>query len=112
MTRTKALLSIIGIVLVLTIALGVGRIVWLRRTSVGPETAQQPLPASEPAAPESQQGAAGAAVQLSPEEQQKIGIQTTELRRESLTDEITAIGRVTEAESAVSTVSTRYGGRI
>ncbi len=110
MTRKRTVLSIIGIVLVLMIALGVGRFFWLRRTSAGPETAQQSAPTSAPAAPETPQGAA--AVQLSPEEQQKIGIQTTELRRESLTDEITAIGRVTEAESAVSTVSTRFGGRI
>ena len=112
MTRRQTLLSIIGIVLVLTAVLGVGRVVWLRRISVAPESAQQPLPSNAPASSESSQGTVGAAVQLSPEEQQKIGVQTTELRRESLTDEITAIGRVTEAESAVSMISTRYGGRI
>ena len=52
------------------------------------------------------------AVQLSPEEQSKIGLQTTEVRRESLTEEILAIGRVEEPETAVATVSTRFGGRI
>src|SRR5688572_13442051 len=38
------------------------------------------------------------AVQLSPDEQSKIGLQTTEVRRESLTEEIGAIGRVEEPE--------------
>jgi RND family efflux transporter MFP subunit len=111
-TRTKGLLSIIAFVLVLAAALGIGRYVWMRRLSVAPETAQQPLPSPPSSTPEPSQATAGAAVQLSPEEQQKIGIQITELRRESLTDEIAAIGRVVEAESAVSTISTRYGGRI
>jgi RND family efflux transporter MFP subunit len=111
MTRKKKLLSILGIMLVLTSALGVGRFVWLRRSSAVPEITQQ-LPATEPSTTDSSAGSEAAAVQLSPEEQQKIGIQTTELHRESLIDEFTAIGRVTEPESAVSTVSTRYGGRI
>jgi RND family efflux transporter MFP subunit len=52
------------------------------------------------------------AVQLSPEEQSKIGLQTTEVRRESLTEEIVAIGRVEEPETAIAIVSTRFGGRI
>lgn len=52
------------------------------------------------------------AVQLSPEDQSKIGLQTTEVRRESLTEEILAIGRVEEPETAIATVSTRFGGRI
>ena len=52
------------------------------------------------------------AVQLSPEEQAKIGIQTTEVRRESITEDISAIGRVEEPETAFATVSTRFGGRV
>jgi RND family efflux transporter MFP subunit len=112
MKRRSAVLSIIGIVLILTAAIIAGRFVWMRRTSMVQETVQQPQPSSEPAPVEASQVAGNAAVQLSPEEQQKIGIQTTELHRESLTDEIRAIGRVTEAESAVSTISTRYGGRV
>jgi RND family efflux transporter MFP subunit len=52
------------------------------------------------------------AVQLSPEEQSKIGLQATEVRRESLTEEILAIGRVEAPETAIATVSTRFGGRI
>jgi Cu(I)/Ag(I) efflux system membrane fusion protein len=52
------------------------------------------------------------AVQLSPEEQAKIGLQITEVRRESITEEILAIGRVEEPETSIATVSTRFGGRI
>ena len=52
------------------------------------------------------------AVQLSPEEQSKVRLQTTEVHRESLTEEILAIGRVEEPETAIATVSTRFGGRI
>jgi len=57
-------------------------------------------------------GATSSAVQLSPEEQSKIGLQTMEVRREPLTEEILAIGRVEEPETAIATVSTRFGGRI
>jgi hypothetical protein len=52
------------------------------------------------------------AVQLSPEEQAKIGLQITEVRRESITEEILAIGRVEEPETARATVPTRFGGKI
>src|SRR5262245_60679642 len=52
------------------------------------------------------------AVQLSPEEQSKIGLQTTAVRAESVTEDILAIGRVEEPETALATVSTRFGGRI
>ena len=55
---------------------------------------------------------ADSAAQLSPEEQSKIGLETAEVRRESLTEDIAAIGRVVEPETAIGTVSTRYGGRI
>ena len=52
------------------------------------------------------------AAQLSPDEQAKIGIQISEVRRETLAQEIAAIGRVEEPESAIATVSTRFGGRV
>jgi Cu(I)/Ag(I) efflux system membrane fusion protein len=52
------------------------------------------------------------AAQLSPEEQAKIGLQTAEIRRESLTEDIVVIGRVVEPETAIGTVSTRFGGRV
>jgi RND family efflux transporter MFP subunit len=52
------------------------------------------------------------AAQLSPEEQTKIGLQTTEVRRQALTEDILAVGRVEEPETAIATVSTRFGGRV
>jgi membrane fusion protein, copper/silver efflux system len=52
------------------------------------------------------------AVQLSTDEQLKIGLQTTEVRRESATEDISAIGRVEAPETAIATVSTRFGGKV
>src|SRR5436190_16135937 len=52
------------------------------------------------------------AVRLSAEEQAKIGLQTAEVQRESLTEDVAAIGRVVEPETAIGTVSTRFGGRV
>src|SRR5438128_3165771 len=43
------------------------------------------------------------AAQLSPEEQAKIGLQTVPVRRESITEDIVAIGRVEEPETAIAT---------
>jgi len=111
MTRRVTWLTIVGIVGVLAIASGVGRYLLLRRNSSSATEAQPQITVSEPSTANLPQNAS-TAVQLSPEERQKIGVQTTDVVRETLTDEITAIGRVTEAESAVSTVSSRYGGRI
>jgi membrane fusion protein, copper/silver efflux system len=51
-------------------------------------------------------------VQLSPEEQAKIGLQTTEVQREVVTQDIEAIGRVEGPETAIATISTRFGGRV
>jgi RND family efflux transporter MFP subunit len=65
-----------------------------------------------PASSGSQDGNLESATQLSAEEQSRIGIQTSEVRRESITEEITALGRVVEPESAIGTISTRYGGRV
>jgi len=52
------------------------------------------------------------AIQLSSDEQARIGLQTTEVRRESVTEDISAIGRVEGAETALATISTRFGGKV
>jgi RND family efflux transporter MFP subunit len=106
MNRMKSQLHVIGSLLVLSTVFVAGRFLWLQRTSPGVETA---TPAAQPV-PEQEEG--GAAVQLSPEEQRKIGVEVSDVRRETLNDEIAAIGRVAEAESALRTVSSRYGGRV
>ena len=110
MTRRATWTSAIAITVVLVIAAGIGKYL-MKRNSSNASEAQPQSSVTEPSPADLPQNE-GAAVQLSPEEQQKIGVRITEVVRETLTDEITAIGRVTEAESAVSTVSSRYGGRI
>ena len=50
-----------------------------------------------PIEPASTGATADVAVQLTPGEQQQIGVQTTEVRRETVTEEIQAVGRVEEA---------------
>ena len=52
------------------------------------------------------------AVQLTAEEQRQIGVQTTAVRRQAMTEQITAIGRVEERETAIRTISARVGGRL
>ncbi len=52
------------------------------------------------------------AVQLSADEQRQIGIQTTEVRRDTISEEIAAVGRVEERETAIRTISARVGGRV
>src|SRR6185295_15162152 len=103
MTRQEKRLLAIGIVSGALIAGAVGLGLFYRfQKAQTPETTTQASSVNEVASP-----AAGApagdlqrAVQLSPDEQAKIGIQTTEVRRESITEDIRAIGRVEEPETA------------
>ena len=53
-----------------------------------------------------------AAVQLTADEQRQAGIQTTTVERRNVTDQLPAVGRVEEAETAIRTISARIGGRI
>jgi RND family efflux transporter MFP subunit len=105
MTRTKSLLLVVGSLLILSMAFGVGKYLWLQHVPMQQET-------TAPATSAAPQEETGAAVQLTAEEQQKIGVELVEIRRETLNDEVTAIGRVAEAESALRTISSRYGGRV
>ena len=110
MTSKEKRSLLIGIVLGVLIASAAtaGLVLRLQRTQP-PETKS----AAVETVPSALAPAVGpSAVQLSPEEQSKIGLQTAEVRRESLTEEILASGRVAEPETAIATVSTRFGGRI
>jgi RND family efflux transporter MFP subunit len=51
-------------------------------------------------------------VQLSEQEQRSIGLETAEVRRRVLAREVRATARVEEAETQLSTISARVGGRI
>jgi RND family efflux transporter MFP subunit len=110
--RRSLLIGIlVGVLLAGAVAVGV--ILRLRQASTpATETAATQNAASTPTAGTTTGAAVPAAVQLSAEEQSKIGLQATEVRRESLTEEILASGRVEEPETAIATVSTRFGGRI
>ena len=55
---------------------------------------------------------AGASVQLTNEEQKAIGVETAEVKRQSIRKEITAPGKVNEPETGIGVISARIGGRI
>jgi RND family efflux transporter MFP subunit len=52
------------------------------------------------------------AVQLSEEEQKAIGVETVEVKRQTIRKEISAPGKVAEPETGIGTISARIGGRI
>jgi multidrug efflux pump subunit AcrA (membrane-fusion protein) len=53
-----------------------------------------------------------ASVQLSDQEQKQIGIETVEVKRQTIRKEIAAPGKVAEPETGIGTISARIGGRI
>ena len=52
------------------------------------------------------------AIALTPEEQKSIGVETTEVKRQTVRKEILAPGKVAEPETGIGTISARIGGRI
>src|SRR5947207_2370482 len=70
-------------------------------SAAGPEP-QQPEPASD----------SPVAIALTPDEQKSIGVETTEVKRQTVRKEILAPGKVVEPETAVGTISARISGRI
>src|SRR5262249_58514582 len=78
-------------------------------TAVAAETSvDKPIP--EPDAP-SRADSAGS-VQLSEQEQKAIGVETAEVKRQTVRKEIVAPGKVAEPETGIGTISARIGGRI
>jgi len=109
MTTGEKKWMVIGVLLGVAIVAAIGLVLHLRPAS---QEKMEPT-ASAPRLPETPSVAAGPiAVQLSSEEQKKIGLQVTEVRREVLSEDIVVPGRIEEPETAISTVSTRFGGRI
>jgi RND family efflux transporter MFP subunit len=51
-------------------------------------------------------------VQLTEQEQKAIGVETVEVKRQSIRKEISAPGKVAEPETGIGTISARIGGRI
>jgi RND family efflux transporter MFP subunit len=54
----------------------------------------------------------GVSVQLTEEEQKSIGIETVQVKRQSVRKEITAPGKVSEPETGIAVISARISGRI
>lgn len=79
-----------------------------------PAPANDSMPGMNHPAPQSQQPQGGSlgTVQLSPEEEQQVGIEVSEARIQTLRREILAVGKVEEAETQIATISARVGGRI
>src|SRR5688572_25156433 len=112
MTRQEKRSMAIGIVGGALIAGAVGFGLFYRfQRNAAPEVTTQVAPLSDVPSTAMPAPASNiqSAVQLSVEDQAKIGVRITEVRRESITEEIKAIGRVEEPETAFATVSTRFG---
>jgi Cu(I)/Ag(I) efflux system membrane fusion protein/cobalt-zinc-cadmium efflux system membrane fusion protein len=107
--RETGLLSsglILGIV-----AASITFVLWNRSPEATPAS-QNPDPhAGHAAAPADEQNK-DAAVQLTAYEQRQIAVETADVRRQLVTEQITTTGRVEEAETAIRTISARVGGRI
>jgi RND family efflux transporter MFP subunit len=106
--ETRSLL--LGVIVGLAVTAG-AFVAWNRTQA---ESVQLPQPSQEdahndvvPTAPDPIM-----AIQMTAEEQQQIGLQTAEVSRQPISEEILATGRVEEAETSVRTVSARIGGRI
>jgi multidrug efflux pump subunit AcrA (membrane-fusion protein) len=67
-------------------------------------------PSSEPAVVPTTD--ADTAVQLTDQEQRAIGVETVQVKRQTIKREITAPGKVAEPETGIGTISARVGGRI
>jgi RND family efflux transporter MFP subunit len=70
--------------------------------SAAPEAVRDTTPNSDSAA----------SVELSDDEQKAIGVETVEIKRQTIHKEIIAPGKVAEPETGIGTISARIGGRI
>src|SRR5437867_6777271 len=72
-------------------------------TSLGTPAAQPDIPSSADTA---------VSVELSEQEQKAIGVETAEVKRQTIRKEIVAPGKVAEPETGIGAISARFGGRI
>jgi Cu(I)/Ag(I) efflux system membrane fusion protein len=101
---------LIGAIVVATIFIGRQYIVSRR----SPEAAAvQPVSAAPELTPDTSPNSDYAAsVELSDEEQKAIGVETVEVKRQTIRKEIVAPGKVAEPETGIGAISARIGGRI
>jgi RND family efflux transporter MFP subunit len=109
MTRRDARWLFAGILGGLVIALiSVGAL--YERTAANSPPLQKTEAATDAAEPPNINSPTG--VQLTKEEQKQIGVETAVVKRQTIRKEITASGKVAEAETGIGTISARIGGRI
>jgi RND family efflux transporter MFP subunit len=101
---------LIGAIVVAAIFIG-------REYFISRRAPEAPSPQPVSAAPEAVRDAtsnsdAAAAVELSDDEQKNIGVETVEVKRQTIRKEIIAPGKVAEPETGIGTISARIGGRI
>ncbi len=106
MTRRETRLVLSSLILGAALAAAASWAVWVRKA---PEVQAPPaLPVSAPADGSPQP----AGIALSEEEQQRIGVELSEVATQRFQREITAPARVEAAETALHAVSARIGGRV
>jgi RND family efflux transporter MFP subunit len=116
MTRREKQFVLIGVMLGVLAAAGIyGVKEYFFERSKGaeplPGTVTANVMAAEPNSPEPPADTAPS-ITLTPDEQQSIGVETTEVKRQTVRKEIQTSGRVTEPETGIGTISARIGGRI
>src|SRR5580704_16463760 len=112
MNRREKRLLITGIVFGVAIAVGTyeARQYFIARPKTT-ETLPQAVAAPEPPAPEPASGSP-VAIALTPDEQKSIGVETTEVKRQTVRKEILSPGKVAEPETGAGAISARISGRI
>jgi Cu(I)/Ag(I) efflux system membrane fusion protein len=113
LTRRETRIILLGLALGLIVAATIAVGFWLHVRRSTPESTATTFPVETT---EKQHDGisneSSGAVQLSVEEQVKIGLQTITIQREIQSEEVLSIGRVEEAETSTAIISTGYGGRI
>jgi Cu(I)/Ag(I) efflux system membrane fusion protein len=114
MTQSEKTLLISGLLIgaLAVIAILIGRQYFVSRqeltVAASEPTGAMPAPAPDAASTPD----AAPSVQLTELEQNSIGVETVEVKKQTVQKEITAPGKVAEPESSIGTISARIGGRI
>ena len=102
--------ALIGALLVAAIFLGRQYLPLRQESAAAAAAPSVDKPASEPVSTTNADSAP--AVQLTDQEQKAIGVETAEVKRQTIRQGITAPGKVAEPETGIGTISARVGGRI
>ena len=90
---------------------------WMLAARPGKEAAPAAPPAASAAAPVDHAApeaapAAGDEIELSPREREAVGLKTYVVAMRTVGEELRTVGRVEQAETQLSTISARVGGRL